>query len=103
EQVGVQPVGPHPTCDVLDDFYLIVPRSSMRLPWSFQPVPAQLITCSCMIGKWSDEVVLTATPGSRNGFVSLSCLDAMSMMFARVRFEPACVSTSTIVYATATP
>ena len=47
--------------------YLIVPRSSMRLPTKVHPVPFQVITCSWVIGKWSLEVVLTTTPGRRNG------------------------------------
>src|SRR6266851_4204937 len=83
--------------------YLMVPRSSMRLPWRVHPVPPQWITCSCVMGKWSLEVVLTFTPGSRNGLVSLSWLAAMLITFLRVMTEPACVRMSTIVYATATP
>ena len=34
--------------------------------------PFQVITCSCMIGKWSLEVVATLTFGRRKGFVSSS-------------------------------
>src|SRR6266849_4553373 len=83
--------------------YLMVPRSSMRLPWRVHPLPPQWITCSCVMGKWSLEVVLTFTPGSRNGLVSLSWLAAMFITFLRVMTEPACVRMSTIVYATATP
>src|SRR5206468_1592534 len=95
EEVGLQPVRLQAFSDSLD--YLIVPRSSMRLPCSFHPVPAQVITCSCMIGKWSLEVVVSLTPGRRNGFVSLSWLLAIFITLALVRLFPACLSTSTMV------
>src|SRR3989442_7560556 len=101
QKVGLEPVRLQAFKDSLD--YLMVPGSSIRLPWSVHPVPFQVMTCSCMIGKWSDEVVLTLTLGSRNGLVSFSLLAAMSITFFRVMTVPACFSTSTIVYATATP
>src|SRR5438270_2394981 len=87
--------------------YLIVPRSSMMLPCRCQELAVHWRTCSCMIGKWSLDVVVTLIPGSRNGLAfcpdSFSCDDAIFITFSRVKFEPACLSTSTIVYATATP
>src|SRR5258708_39078590 len=64
--------------------YLIVPRSSMRLPCLVQPVPLHVITCSWGIGKWSLEVVLTTPPGSRNGLaVSLLPLVVMRSNIAQ--------------------
>src|SRR5437762_12847820 len=81
----------------------MVPRSLIRLPCRCQAPFVHWTTCSCMIGKWSLEVVVTVIPGSRNGLVSLSWLDAILITFARVRFDHACLSTSTIVQATATP
>ena len=33
----------------------------MRLPCRVQPVPDQVMTCSWVMGKWSDEVVFTRT------------------------------------------
>ncbi|TME40067.1 MAG: DUF2269 family protein [Chloroflexi bacterium] len=95
QEIRVQPIWLHASRNRRD--YLRVPLSSMMLPWSVQPVPFQVITCSCMIAKWSDEAVLTLMPGSRNGFVSFSRLAAISMTFFRVMLVPACFSTSTMV------
>src|SRR5207253_4195253 len=95
QEIRVQPIRLHASRNRRD--YLRVPLSSMMLPWSVQPVPFQVITCSCMIAKWSDEAVLTLMPGSRNGFVSFSRLAAISMTFFRVMLVPACFSTSTMV------
>src|SRR5712692_1560302 len=85
---------------LFEDRYLIVPRTSMRLPCGVQPVPFQVDNCIWLIGKWSVGVVLTTMPESTKGLlVSLRLLPAMLITLARVMFDPACLSTSTIVYA----